>query len=397
MRIAIFSDHFYPELSGIADSIFSLAKELASRGHLVRFYVPHYSARDFAKVHLPCKEIDLGERVTVKRFFSFPNVLGVSARLVIPTGTRIMDVRRWQPDIIHTQLFGGVGLEALLAAWVLKIPLVGTNHTATSEFARYAPFAKNWVERVSVNYVDWYYNHCAVVTGPSRAILDEMIASGLTRPATPISNPIDVSLFAPVSAPRKLELKKKFGFSGNTVIYAGRLALEKNINVLIKAIAVAKEKVPDIQLALAGHGPDEASLKQLATKLNVEKRVLFLGLLDKATLANAFQACELFAIASTGETQCMGMIQAMACGVPTVGVNARALPEYLAYHNGVVVEPGDFHAFARNFAAFAAQPAAREQMGHHALRFAHTVSPEKIAEKWETIYARAIKEHQLKK
>ena len=67
MRIAIFSDNFYPELSGISDSVIALSKELAKRGHFVHFYAPRYSAAEFAKSNLPTREIDLGPQVSITR------------------------------------------------------------------------------------------------------------------------------------------------------------------------------------------------------------------------------------------------------------------------------------------------------------------------------------------
>ena len=72
MRIAIFSDNFYPELSGISDSIISLAKELSVRGHYIHFYVPYYSAANYRKIGLPLEEIVLREKIKITRFFSLP-------------------------------------------------------------------------------------------------------------------------------------------------------------------------------------------------------------------------------------------------------------------------------------------------------------------------------------
>ena len=72
MRIAIFSDQFYPELSGVVDSITALAKELARRGHYVHFYVPHYSARDYQKIGAHEKDSEFGKKIS-SRHLSFSN------------------------------------------------------------------------------------------------------------------------------------------------------------------------------------------------------------------------------------------------------------------------------------------------------------------------------------
>jgi glycosyltransferase involved in cell wall biosynthesis len=117
MRIAIFSDNFYPELSGISDSIIALSKQLARRGHFVDFYVPKYTKENFAAAKLPPTEIDLGKNIKVHRFNSFPYETGTGqGRFVIPDGFRSITIFRSHPDVIHTQLFFGVGLEAIFAA-----------------------------------------------------------------------------------------------------------------------------------------------------------------------------------------------------------------------------------------------------------------------------------------
>ena len=72
MRIAFFTDSFYPELGGIQDSILLTARALGERGHTVVLYAPSASPRDFRLAGLPVKEVDLGERVQVRRLFSVP-------------------------------------------------------------------------------------------------------------------------------------------------------------------------------------------------------------------------------------------------------------------------------------------------------------------------------------
>ncbi len=140
MRIAIFSDNFYPEISGISDSVISLARELAKRGHFINFYVPKYSLEDYKKVSAPETEPDFGLNIKIVRFssFRFGGSTG-QGRLVIPNFWRWREVKKFRPDLIHTQLFFGVGLEALVASRKIKVPLVGTNHTAIKEFLRYSP------------------------------------------------------------------------------------------------------------------------------------------------------------------------------------------------------------------------------------------------------------------
>ncbi len=388
MRIAIFSDNFYPELSGISDSVITLAKELAKKGHEIHFYAPKYSAKEFLKSGLPEQELDLGENIKIHRLFSFPvpSPTGQS-RLVIPLGLSLASIRKIKPDIIHSQLFFGMGLEALMAAKLNRIPLVGTNHTAITEFVRYLP-GGNWLKSSALRYAIWYYNRCDYVTAPSQAVFDEMTPNGFHRVHEAISNPIDLTTFSPKENKpgESAEMRKKCRLSENTVVYAGRLAEEKNIDTIIRAIAQAKKKVPSIDLAIAGHGAAETSLKLLAQKLGIEHQVKFLGTLDKMTLAKLYRASNIFCIMSTSETQSMTLMQALGCGLPALGANARALPEYITPENGFLIEPGDHATLADRMISLLQDPGLAEKLRKGALNSVQKYSTAQIASRWEEVY-----------
>ncbi|OGZ53381.1 MAG: hypothetical protein A3B25_02055 [Candidatus Ryanbacteria bacterium RIFCSPLOWO2_01_FULL_48_26] len=395
MRIAIFSDNFYPELSGISDSIISLAKELAVRGHVINFYVPRYGAANYKKVGLPVEEIALGENIKITRFFSLPYGTGTGqGRVVIPTGLRWLCVMRFKPDIIHTQLFFTIGLEALIASRILGVPIVGTNHTAVKEFARYAPIHTHAVENLLIRYVNWFYEKCGRVTMPSKSVADEMKQFGFSGECRVISNPIDTKTFSPSS--RKAELKNELRFSKFTVIHAGRLAGERNVDVIIKAIAVAKQTIPEIELAIAGGGSYEGELRSLARDRGIENSIKFLGVLSKPDLAKAYNASEIFAITSTADTQSLVMMQAMACGIPIIGVKARALPEYINPKNGILIEPGDEKALAEKIVFLYKNENIRKKLGDGARKYSIQFSAPEIASQWEKMYEEIVTRYNLK-
>ncbi len=388
MRIALFTDSFYPEIGGIQDSVVLTSRALGQRGHQVLIFAPSASHRDFQLVGLPVQEIDLGENVQIRRLCSLrvPSSTGQS-RLLLPTGRRWRQLRPFEPDIVHIHTFLGAGWEALTAARRLRLPMVGTNHWAVAEFGSYTPFSADFFSRTSVELITRYYNHCVMVTGPSKSVIDEMQAFGLRRPHRVVSNPIDTSLFKPVDAACRAAQKRRLGFSEATILYAGRLANEKNIDVLIHALALLSERLPHAMLALAGHGSARGRLAELAESLGVGKKVKFLGTLDKATLANAYQAADVFAIASTSETQSMVLLQAMSCGLPAVGARWRALAEYIDGQSGFTAEPGDYQDFAQKLTTLLTQPKLREQMGRHAASKTQCFSIDSVTRIWEEIYA----------
>ncbi len=381
MKIAIFSDCFYPELSGISDSIIALAKELAKFGNHINFYVPYYSKANYKLANVLSKEIYLGENIEITRFFSLSIKTGTKqGRMVIPDGLRWIKVKKFNPDIIHTQLFFGVGLEALWVARRLKVPLIGTNHTAIKEFLRYFPLRSVFIDNLIIKYVNWYYSKCALVTAPSKIVLEEMEKSGLIANTKAISNPIDTMTFQPLpKKPAEYDL-----------ISAGRLAPERKTKVIIKALPLVKKKFPNVKLALAGRGIEERGLKQLIHKLGLDNNVVFLGFVNQPALNQAYNSSKIFVITSTSETQSLVMMQAMAAGLPVIGVRAMALPEYLDNNHGILVDPDNSDLLAEKIIYLLENREIREKMGQNASVFVQKFSISNIVKEWENIYRNII-------
>ena len=388
MRIAIFSDNFYPELSGISDSIILLAKELAKLGHEICFYVPKYVPKNYRAINLPVKELELGDRIYIKRLFSLPAPFaGLQARLAVPFLTPgLFD--KFKPEVIHSQLFFGAGLEGMIRARLAGLPLVGTNHTAITEFIKVVPFNSKVLKKIGLDYSVWYYNHCNFVTAPSQSVFKEMGQYGFRCPHQVVSNPIDTGVFSLGSD--KPALKQQFKLSNKTIVFAGRLASEKNIDVVIRAVALARKRFKDINLAIAGTGKYEPELRQLAKDLNIEKEVKFFGTISQLNLAKLYQASEIFSIASTSDTQSLTLMQAMATGLPAVVVDSRALPEYVNKQNGYVVPVGAHEAMAEKFIQILENEELRRKLSQGAYNYVQQFSAANIAKEWEKLYKKAI-------
>ncbi len=388
MKIVIASDNFYPELSGITDSLVLSIKTLTARGHQVLVLAPRYARGDYEKVNLKEEELTL-PNLTVCRLPSviFPGSATGQSRIALPLGRGYQAIKKFAPDIIHTHSPFGAGLEALVAAKKLKIPLIGTNHTPIAEFMAYSPLNFNWLTGAMCRYFSWYYNQCYFVSAPSQALLDEMAKSGFKQKSAPISNPINVSGFKPAASPSdKQALKKLFKLSEKTVLYTGRLAAEKHVDVIIKAMVKVKAAVPEITLALTGHGAAETSLKDLTKQLDLETIVRFFGFVSPSDLKALYQASDIFTIMSTAESQSLSLFQAFASGLPVIGARARALPEYINHDNGYLVEPGDDQALAEIIIKLATDPVLATRLGENGLHASERFSPVEITNQWEKLY-----------
>jgi glycosyltransferase involved in cell wall biosynthesis len=236
-----------------------------------------------------------------------------------------------------------------------------------------------------------FYNKCLFVTTPSQHLLDYMVHYGLTQKAKAVSNPMDTISFLPAKDETgKKNLKNKFGFSLNTVLCAGRLADEKHVDDVIRAITLVQKEIPDVCLAIAGHGVAESKLKKLVSELKITDRVKFLGFVSKEDLPLVYKASDLYAIMSTAESQSISLILAMATGLPVIVANSRALPEYANITNGAVVEVGDYQTLAKEIVKILSNKDLAKKLGQGGVFTAAKYSALNVAMEWEEIYKKAI-------
>ena len=140
-----------------------------------------------------------------------------------------------------------------------------------------------------------------------------------------MSNGVDLDVYSPGAADESLRRRYALPAGRPLILSVGRLSPEKRADVLIEAVAT--QDVADTVLALAGSGPDEGRLRELAARRGVSERVRFLGFIPGTDLPGLYRLADVFAIASEAELQSLVTMEAMASGLPVVAVNAGALGE----------------------------------------------------------------------
>lgn len=391
MRIALYSDNFYPELSGISDTIITTGKTLRARGHEVAYVGPYYAPHDYAianRQYPDTPEHDTIDGMPIVRLRSLKMPLSPTgqSRFAFANGGSLPFMRTFKPDVIHTQSPYGVGLEAAKAARTLGVPLVGTNHTAVEDF--FPPGTHFAIRRWDAHY----YNRCSFVTAPYQGLIDRMRQAGFTRAGRAVSNPADLHEFYPPSAEQKAEHKRALGIEGPVVLYTGRLGVEKRVDVLVRAMEVLHRHMPQVTFLATGHGAAQAGLERLVQRLGLGRHVRFTGYLPRAALPHIYQAADLFWMASTSDSQSMALMQAYATGLPAVNARARGLPDYTPQSCGFLATPGKPDEFARYASELLQNEQLRQEMGKAAIEFAARLSPDSIAAEWEHIYTQALEQ-----
>ena len=236
------------------------------------------------------------------------------------------------------------------------------------------------------SYDAWYYNHCDFVTAPYATLLRRMGQKGFHKPGRAVANPAELAAFAPATSEEKAEHKRSMGLTGPVVLYAGRLGVEKRVDVIVRALALLVKDFPTITFVATGHGAAEDGLKKLAQELGVGRHIKFTGFLSRAMLPNAYKTADVFAIMSTSDSQSIALMQAYSSGIPAVCARARGLPDYTPKEAGFLVEPADHKALAQKLKLLLTDDALRATMGAAAAKFVKKFSPKKIADEWEQIY-----------
>lgn len=378
MRIAICTDQYLPMVSGLVDSVHTLEIALRERGHEVRVYAPKLPGA------LPGGKPD-------QDVFRFPawEVPGSNGGIILnfPFGA-MRDMRQFKPDIVQTELFGMAGILAWYAARRLGVPLVGTDHTFPADYLHYLKLNFRPFPYLVRKYAAWYYGRCDFVTTPSQRMMDELTAYGMRRPGKIISNPIP-ALFRKLD--NRQDLKTKLGIGSRAILVFGRIAREKNLDAALDVYAdVAKRS--NAELVFIGDGSHTPTLKKRIHQYGLERRVKFLGVLRGQTLVEALNAGDVLLITSTSENQPMTLLQAMACGLPTVAADAGGVPEYVQDGvTGYVVPPTNTRLFADRIVQLFEDNVLAASFAKTAQMNARRFSPEEIATQFETVYTQVTR------
>jgi glycosyltransferase involved in cell wall biosynthesis len=352
LRVAIVTETFPPEINGVAMTFDIIARELVRRGHSVVVYRPNRRGLPPLSPLSAARMARYGEvRLPGAPMPGYPMM-----RLGLPAGGRLQ--RHWRetrPDLVHVVTEGPLGASAVGAARALGIPVTSSFHTNFHRYARH--YGATWLGRVAVAWLRRVHNRTARTFVPTRELCDELEALGF-RSLTVMSRGVDTRMFAP--ARRSDELRASWGVlpGSPVVIYAGRLAAEKNLPLLKEAYDAMKAANPRCRFVVVGDGP-------LRERFRSElPRALFTGVLQRAELARHYASADIFVHASLTETFGNVLTEAMASGLAVTGFDYAAARLFVRDgKNGLLAPPGDPGALVWAAVSLACDPVLRAKLG----------------------------------
>jgi len=381
MKILIAADLHWPTINGVATFSRNLAMGLAARGHEVVVIAPSQNGRRH-------KEID--ENYVIERTRALPFPFYQNFRISLMPQAEVKSIiEKFQPDVIHLQSVLGNGRAALNYGKKLGIPIVATNHAMPENLLDnlrlIAPFTRS-INYIMKEYGTRFHNNTDYMTLPTQAAIDMFDDIEIRVPIKAISNGIDLSKFRPGKVSAELLKKYKIPADVPVVTYLGRLDSEKHVSILVRAFAQVLKKTK-AHLMIVGSGNDAEDLQKLAIKLNIADKVTMTGRIPEEDKPEIHRIGKVFVTPSPVELQCIAMLEAMASGLPVIGVNDGALHE-LAQDgkNGYLVKTDDVDAIAEKVVKLLGDEKLREKMAKESVKIAKTHDIEHTLDEFEEIY-----------
>lgn len=264
-------------------------------------------------------------------------------------------IYRIKPAVIHAHWLIPQGFLAALALlfYNKKCKLVITSHGADIQSLRSSPL--NWVKRFTARRAD---KTITVSSALKKVLLQD---TGLSDNRIDVlSMGVDLQMFSPsVSTPRRV----------NQLLFVGRFVEKKGVRHLIDSLPLVVKEKPDIELVLAGFGPNENALRNQVSSLGLDNKVKFIGAVGQADLPDLYRRSTLFVapfvVSSNGDEEGLGLVlvEAAGCLCPIVCGNVDATREVIIdKKTGIVVNAKDHSALAVAILELLDNPVLRERL-----------------------------------
>ena len=365
MRYAIVTETYPPEINGVALTVQGLEQGLRARGHEVLLVRPRQQ-----------DEIRAGSDTLLVRGAGLPRYPGL--KFGFPATKSLQEL--WTanpPDAIYVATEGPLGWSALRAARKLGIPAATGFHTRFDQYMR--DYGMPFLGSTALRWMRRFHNGGDATLVPTRE-LAEFLQSQNFKQVVRLARAVDADQFAPDKRDNALRQSWGVDESGLAVIYLGRIAPEKNLDLAVRAFRELQRSRPDARFVWVGDGPARQKLAQ------EHPDFVFCGLQRGAEVARHFASADLFLFPSHSETFGNTTLEAMASGIAAVAFDYGAAREHLRHGiDGMAVDnDADFITAATKLAT---DDALRRAMGERARQSMQRLHPAQVSADFDALLA----------
>ncbi len=320
MRVAIITENFLPKLDGVTRTLARLLEHLQANGHHTLLLGPESGMEEYA-----------GAEVIGTAGLPFPFYPELKFNFFRPLFIRRL--HEFQPEILHIVDPVILGATGLAAARLFNIPIISSYHTNLAAYCEH--FGFSLLTKPMWLYNRFVHNQCSLTFCPSPSTATMLQKQGFEHLRI-WPRGVDMELFNPTRRDAQVRaswLQERTNPEQKTILlYVGRVSWEKNLHLLVQAYREMDHS--RCHLVIVGHGPAYTEIQQDLSNVPVT----FTGYLSGEALATAYASADVFAFPSYTETFGQVVLEAMACGLPVVGVRSEGVCDLVqSGHSGLLL------------------------------------------------------------
>jgi len=379
------SERWFPSIGGGEEHIYNLTQELVRLGCEITLISRSLTSQN---KDAPYTENLHNGNLKVYRLMPktrFDNLIGRASYIPFSLVKSLAMKERF--DLIHAQSFSAC-LPALMLKSVLKKPAICTVHgiyqDAWYDLLESKPKADLYkkIERFVL-----FRNYDRIITVDKHFISVSKAYGYPLDKVRYISNGVDVKSFSG-------DEKERRG-GRNDFLFVGRLIPQKGLEYLIRASKILKDENIEHQILVVGDGPLKSELRGLASKLEIEDTVKFLGRISSKHLRSTYSQARFFILPSLWEGLPITLLEAWASGLPVIATKVGGIPDVCVHmENSLLVRPKDSKALAESMRFLMGDEALSRKLGTQGrMLVKERFTWEKVAEKTLGVYKEITEGH----
>ena len=367
LRVAIVTETYPPEVNGVSMTLARLVEGLRLRQHDVQLVRPRQTGADAGQQ---------GERFHEVLMRGLPIPRYGHLRMGVPSKRAL--VRLWalrRPDVVHIATEGPLGWSALQACRHLQLPVTSDFRTNFHAYSQH--YGVGWLRKPIMAYLRKFHNATLRTMVPTEALRRDLAACGF-RGLRVVARGVDTEHFHPLRRDRALRASWGADDASLVAVCVGRLAPEKNLDLVVRAFEAVARAEPASRLVLVGDGPMREALRARCPQ------AVLAGQRSGTDLAAHYASADLFVFASMTETFGNVVTEAMASGLPVLAFEHAAAAQLIRHgHDGLLVGLGDEAGFIEAAFRAAGDRSALSRIGAAARDSASALDWSGVVERFE--------------